>query len=195
MTKAERTRHFIVEKAAPLINRKGMAGTSINDIVEATSLTKGSVYGNFENKDEICLEAFDYLVKRMGADMSQAMSRANTSREKMDALFTYYLNNVTAEKNYGCPIMNFGTESDDTNPAVKVKVNKAILNTQSAFAKIIRAGIETGEFKKTVDAEAFAIKAFAMIEGSMWVARLQGSPKQMQLIIDLLKKEINDYCQ
>ncbi|OQP55842.1 hypothetical protein A4H97_19790 [Niastella yeongjuensis] len=195
MTKAERTRHFIVEKAAPIINRKGMAGTSINDIVEATSLTKGSVYGNFESKDEICLEAFDYLVKRVGADMSQAMSRGTTSREKLDALFSYYISNVTGENNYGCPIMNFGTEADDTNPAVKVKVNKAIVNTQSVFAKIIRAGIESGEFKKTVDADAFAIKAFAMIEGGMWIARLQGSPKQLLLIIDVLKQEINDYCQ
>ncbi|MBO9201044.1 MULTISPECIES: TetR/AcrR family transcriptional regulator [Niastella] len=195
MTKAERTRHFIVEKAAPIINKKGMAGTSINDIVEATSLTKGSVYGNFESKDEICLEAFDYLVKRVGADMSHAMSRANTSREKLDALFNYYINNVTVETNYGCPIMNFGTEADDTNPIVKLKVNKAILATQAIFAKIIRAGIETGEFKKTVDADAFAIKAFAMIEGGMWIARLQGNPKQMQLIVDSLKQEINDYCQ
>ncbi len=195
MTKAERTRHFIVEKAAPIINKKGMAGTSINDIVEATCLTKGSVYGNFESKDEICLEVFDYLVKRVSADMSQATARAITSREKLEALFTYYINNVTDENNYGCPIMNFGLEADDTNPAVKVKVNKAIANTQGVFAKIIRSGIESGEFKKTVDADAFGVKAFAMIEGGMWVARLQGSPKQMHLIIDALKKEINDYCQ
>lgn len=195
MTKAERTRHFIVEKAAPIINKKGMAGTSINDIVEATSLTKGSVYGNFESKDEICLEAFDYLVKRVGADMSQAMSRANNNREKLEAIFGYYLNNVTLENNYGCPLLNFGTEADDTNPAVKVKVNKAILHIQGTIAKIIRSGIEAGEFKKTLDADAFAIKAFAMIEGGMWIARLQGSPKQMQLIIDSLRKEINDYCQ
>jgi TetR/AcrR family transcriptional repressor of nem operon len=195
MTKAERTRHFIVEKAAPIINKKGMAGTSINDIVEATCLTKGSVYGNFESKDEICLEAFDYLAKRVASDMSQAMSRATTNREKMEAVFTYYLNNVMAENNLGCPLLNFGTEADDTNPAVKVKVNKAILHTQSTFAKIIRAGVEAGEFKKTIDADAFAIKAFAMIEGGMWIARLQGSPKQMQLIIDALRQEINDYCQ
>ncbi|MFL5747567.1 MAG: TetR/AcrR family transcriptional regulator [Niastella sp.] len=195
MTKAERTRHFIVEKAAPIINKKGMAGTSINDIVEATCLTKGSVYGNFESKDEICLEAFDYLAKRVGADMSQAMSRANTNREKLVDLLDYYINNVMAENNYGCPLMNFGIEADDTNPAVKVKVNKAILTTQSLFARIVRAGIETGEFKKTVDADAFAIKAFAMIEGGMWIARLQGSPKQMQVIIGSLRQEINDYCQ
>lgn len=195
MTKAERTRHFIVEKAAPIINKKGMAGTSINDIVEATCLTKGSVYGNFESKDEICLEAFDYLVKRVAADMSQAMSRANNNHEKLEAIFGYYLNNVSAENSYGCPLLNFGTEADDTNPAVKVKVNKAILHTQGLIAKIIRTGIEAGEFKKTLDADAFAIKAFAMIEGGMWISRLQGSPKQMQLIIDSLRQEINDYCQ
>lgn len=193
MTKAERTRHFIVEKAAPIINRKGMAGTSINDIVEATSLTKGSVYGNFESKDEICLEAFDYLVKRVAADMSQAMSRATTNYGKLEAVFGYYMNNVTAEHTYGCPLLNFGTEADDTNPAVKLKVNKAINQIQGLFAKLIRAGIEAGEFKKTIDADAFAVKAFAMVEAGMWISRLQGSPKQMQLIIDSLKQEINDY--
>ena len=195
MTKAERTRHFIVEKAAPIINKKGMAATSINDIVEATSLTKGSVYGNFESKDEICLEAFDYLVKRLSADVSMAISRAATNRDKLYALFDFYLGNVLLDSNYGCPLMNFGTEADDTNPIVKHKVSKAILATQNSIAKIIRAGIEAGEFKPSLDADTFAVKAFAMIEGGMWVVRIQGNAKQLQTIIDLLKQEIKDYCR
>src|SRR5690349_16028700 len=163
MTKAERTKHFIVEKAAPIINKKGMAATSINDITEATSLTKGSVYGNFESKDEICLEAFDYLVKRVAADMSMAMSRAVTNRDKLFALFDYYLSTISQQNSYGCPLMNFGTEADDTNPVVKQKVNKAILTTQNIIAKIIHAGIAAGEFKSSFEADTFAIKAFAMI--------------------------------
>jgi TetR/AcrR family transcriptional repressor of nem operon len=195
MTKAERTRHFIVEKAAPIINKKGMAATSINDIVEATRLTKGSVYGNFENKDEICHEAFDYLVKRVGADMAMHMSRATTNEEKLYALFDYYISTLTQENNFGCPLMNFGTEADDTNPIVKHKVNKAILATQGLVAKVVRAGIEAGEFQKSFDAESFSIKAFAMIEGGMWMARLQGNTKQLQVIFDQLKKEIKDYCK
>ena len=195
MTKAERTRHFIVEKAAPIINKKGMAATSINDIVEATRLTKGSVYGNFENKDEICHEAFDYLVKRVSADMAMHMSRATTNEEKLYALFDYYISTLTQETNFGCPLMNFGTEADDTNPIVKHKVNKAILATQGLVAKVVRAGIEAGEFQKSFDAESFSIKTFAMIEGGMWMARLQGNTKQFQVILDQLKKEIKDYCK
>ena len=48
MTKAEKTKQYIIEKTAPVFNRKGFAGTSMNDIVEVTGLTKGSIYGNFE---------------------------------------------------------------------------------------------------------------------------------------------------
>jgi TetR/AcrR family transcriptional regulator, transcriptional repressor for nem operon len=195
MTKAERTKHFIVEKAAPIINKKGMAATSINDITEATKLTKGSVYGNFESKDEICLEAFDYLVKRLSADIEMAIGRATSNRDKLYALFDFYLGTITQNNNYGCPLMNFGIEADDTNPQIKSKVNKAIIATENRIAKIIRAGIEAGEFKQTMDAESFATKTFAMIEGGLWIARIQGNSKQLQTIIDLLKQEIKDYSR
>ncbi|MFW6333752.1 MAG: TetR family transcriptional regulator, partial [Desulfosalsimonas sp.] len=42
-TKSERTRRRIIEKAAPVINKKGAAGTSIADLADATGLTKGGI--------------------------------------------------------------------------------------------------------------------------------------------------------
>jgi TetR/AcrR family transcriptional repressor of nem operon len=195
MTKAERTRHFIIEKAAPLINRKGMAGTSINDIMEATRLTKGSVYGNFENKEEICAEAFDYLIKRITSSLDMAMGGKKTYKEKLFAFIDYYPSTLTQDGYFGCPMLNFGTEADDTNPIIKQKVSKAINATEASIAKLVQAGIKSGEFSKTVDAEAFALKAFAMIEGGMWIARMQNSNKQILLINDMLKKEIAQFTQ
>jgi len=195
MTKAERTRHFIIEKAAPLINRKGMAGTSINDIMEATQLTKGSVYGNFENKEEICYEAFDYLIKRVSSSLNAAMSSKKTYKEKLFAFIDYYPGTLTQEGYYGCPMLNFGTEADDTNPIMKQKVGKAIAATESLVAKLVQGGIEEGEFQKTVDPEAFSVKAFAMIEGGMWIARTQNSNKQILLINEMLKKEIEQFSR
>ena len=65
MSKAEKTKEFIIEKSAPIFNKKGYAGTSLADIMEATNLTKGSIYGNFENKDELyepVLEKYYLLV-------------------------------------------------------------------------------------------------------------------------------------
>ncbi len=62
MNKAERTRHFIIEKAAPIFNTKGYAGTSLSDMTEATGLTKGSIYGNFADKDEVALACFEHIL-------------------------------------------------------------------------------------------------------------------------------------
>ncbi len=195
MTKAERTRHFIIEKAAPLINRKGMAGTSINDIMEATQLTKGSVYGNFENKEEICSEAFDYLMKRLLSSLDAAMAGKKTYREKLFAFLDFYPPTLKQEGYYGCPMMNFGNEADDTNPDIKQKVSKAIAASEAKIAKLVQAGIDNGEFRKDVDAEIFSVKLFTMLEGGMWISRMQSSNKQVLLVIDILKKEITQFSQ
>ena len=48
--RSEKTRQFIIETTASLFNKKGYAGTSMSDLTEATKLTKGSIYGNFERE-------------------------------------------------------------------------------------------------------------------------------------------------
>lgn len=192
MTKAERTRQFIIEKAAPIINRKGMAGTSISDIMEATKLAKGGVYGNFENKDEICAEAFDYLLGIVGSAIQAKLAGKTSAKEKFFALLDYYKNGLLKEDHYGCPLLNFGTEADDTNPLIKEKVSKAITDSQARIAKLLRTGIEAGEFKPDLDATQFAAKAFSMIEGAILVCRVQGNNRQMRIITDILRKEIEE---
>jgi AcrR family transcriptional regulator len=43
-----------------LFNTKGYNSTSLSDITQATGLTKGSIYGNFENKDQVAIEVYKY---------------------------------------------------------------------------------------------------------------------------------------
>jgi TetR/AcrR family transcriptional repressor of nem operon len=89
MTKAERTRQFIIEKAAPIFNQKGIAGTSMSDIMEATKLAKGGLYGNFESKEEICLESFKYLTDSLSDEIGRAIAVKSTAKEKLFALLEF----------------------------------------------------------------------------------------------------------
>ena len=190
MTKAERTRQFIIEKAAPIFNKKGMAGTAISDIMEATKLAKGGVYGNFESKDEICLEAFNYLTRNLSAALNQSMEGKTSAKDKLFSLFDFYKDRLFKSPNGGCPILNFGTEADDTNPVIKKRVVAAIENSQSRIANVVKQGVESGEFKPTFDAAIFAVKAFTMLEGAILISRVQSNNSHMILITDLLKAEI-----
>ncbi len=181
---------MIIEKAAPIFNKKGIAGTAISDIMEATKLAKGGVYGNFDSKDEICTESFNYLLQTIGAAINQSMEDKSTASEKLFALIDFYRDRLFKSNRGGCPILNFGTEADDTNPKIKQKVKEAIQVSESRISRLVYEGIATGEFKKTFNAEIFAIKMFTMVEGAIMISRVQGSDHQMSVVADLLKAEI-----
>jgi TetR/AcrR family transcriptional repressor of nem operon len=194
MTKAERTRQFIIEKAAPIFNKKGIAGTAISDIMEVTKLAKGGVYGNFESKEEICLEAFNYLTTSLGNAINQSMDGKKSAKEKLFALLDFYAERLTKSNNGGCPILNFGAEADDTNPVMKQRVKEAISTSQKRIANVVKQGLEAGEFKDLFNAETFGIKMFTMIEGAILISRVQSSNSHMMLITDMLKTEIEENC-
>ena len=191
MNKAERTKQFIIEKAAPIINKKGMAGTSLSDIMEATKLAKGGIYGNFESKDEICVSSFIYLTQKLGSQMDIAVSKGMTAREQFFNLMKIYKANENTEG--GCPILNFGVEADDTHPFVKAKVKKVIHMSQKRIFDILSKGIANNEISFNLDPKIFSIKVFAMIEGAILCRRILESEEQMSVIMDAIQKEFESY--
>lgn len=194
MSKADRTRQFIIGKAAPIFNKKGVAGTSISDIMEATKLAKGGIYGNFTTKEEISIEAFDYMMEAVISKIKELTDQKKSSKDKLFVILEFYRTYPHKPViSGGCPILNFGVEADDTNPVIRKKVRDAIHYFQDSIEKLVRRGINYGEFSKQWDAEAFAVKMFSMIEGGVLISRIHGDNRQMSLLVDLLQQEITGY--
>lgn len=191
MGKAELTRQFIIEKSAPIFNRKGVAGTSISDILKATKLAKGGVYGNFSSKEEIVMAVFDYMVEEEKQRLKNVTATATTSAGKFEALFAHY-ERFPMEQTVsgGCPMLNFGVEADDTNPGLKKKVSELVLYFQSRIAKMVQYGKEHGEFRGDWDEKKFAIRMFSMLEGAILVSGVLGHNKQMLVVVDALREEM-----
>lgn len=57
--KGTQTRQNIIAKALRLFCVKGYYNTSINDILEATGLTKGGFYGHFASKEDLWYAVYD----------------------------------------------------------------------------------------------------------------------------------------
>jgi AcrR family transcriptional regulator len=175
MSKAEKTRQFIIETTAPIFNQKGYAGTSISDLTEATGLTKGSIYGNFQNKDEVALAAFDH---NHGLIKSAVIQRMDAMAHPVDKLRVYLdvfgdFNYIKALQ-YGCPILNTAIEADDTHPDLREKAVGAIHNWYKHIAGILKAGQDNGQIKQDVDHSDFAGAYIALIEGGVMLAKVTG---------------------
>jgi AcrR family transcriptional regulator len=192
MTKGEKTRQFIIEQTAPLFNTRGVSGTAISDIMEATQLAKGSFYVHFDNKEELVNCAVDYNLKLFVERTTAVADRYETAKDKFFGLLDYMGDPLNPPVKGGCPMMNFGMEADDTNPVIKEKVNQIVCSVQDSMAQILKKGIADGEFKKDWDADTFATKAYAMIEGGILISRVSGDITKMKMLVGLLKKEISE---
>lgn len=192
MSKAERTRAFIVEKTAPIFNKKGYAGTSLSDMTEATGLTKGSIYGNFADKDEVALAALDYNLKKISQMVSAEMEKRASYRDKLKVYVEVYGN----ETKYpffgsGCPIMNATTECDDTNPALARKAGQALLDWKNKVVGLIESGKKTGEFKAETNPEQAALTIISLIEGAILFTRAGYQAETRKMIINSVEQAIN----
>jgi len=189
MTKAEKTRQFIVEKTAPIFNKKGYAGTSISDMTEATGLTKGSIYGNFANKDEVALAAFDHNVKKVTSMIRAEMDKKKTVREKLLVYVDVYDRSQGFPEG-GCPILNTAVESDDTHEDLRKRVMGIILSWKDYIITLLEEGVRTKEFKDIADPEQTALSIIATIEGGIMIARVTGKPHYKHQVLQHVGKMI-----
>ena len=190
MTKAEKTRQFIIEQAAPLFNTKGVAGTSMSDIMDATGMAKGGLYGHFETKEDLSYAVVDHNMNQVGLKLRAAINKATTAKGKLEAALDFFSNPMKPPVEGGCPLLNFGMEADDTNPVIRKKVKNGIEETERVLQQIIEEGISNGEFKDNNNAREMAIKMFAMIEGATMICRVSGHNNQMKIIIDILRRDL-----
>jgi len=193
MTKAEKTKQFIIEQAATIINEKGISGTSIDDVLKAAKVAKGCLYNHFESKDELSLACVDYLLGKLTERRDALICRQATATEKLHAFMEMNKNALNSLVTGGCPIVNLSTESDDTNPVIKKKLKKVIEGYNKLFIQIIQEGIDAGEFSNKINAEEFAFKMFTSIEGAGIMCRIMNSNKPMHIVISSLKTELETF--
>jgi len=180
-TKAQQTSDFIIQKVAPIFNKNGYYGTSMSDLVDATGLTKGAIYGNFKNKEELAFIAFKYNVDRVVNKIREELSTIKSPIQQLYGLTNFY----RAYKSYtieygGCPILNIGVDANHQNPELLKRVQEVILKLQSYITKMIQNGIYAGEIRKEVNPKTHARKLFTLIEGAVFMSATMNDEMYIQ---------------
>ncbi|PYF69384.1 TetR family transcriptional regulator [Pedobacter nutrimenti] len=184
LSKSERTRNFIIEVTADIFNKKGYAGTALSDLTLATGLSKGSIYGNFENKEEVALAVFDYNLEKINRIVQQHIQKADSFQDKLMVYAKVYDQfNIAGFPQGGCPILNTATEADDTHNLLKDKAAKAVIRWKKGLEHLILSGVEAGEFKKGTDHTRMALSIIALIEGGIMIAKVTNSQASLDKIM------------
>jgi TetR/AcrR family transcriptional regulator, transcriptional repressor for nem operon len=189
--KSDRTRQFIIEKAAPVFNKKGIAGTSLTDLTQATGLTKGSIYGNFKDKDDLAVSVFKYNISNIEAFFAHEMGKANTCAEKLLVYPRIYRKIYKLMIDYGgCPILNTATEADDTHQSLCQLVAETVTRWKKQIIELIDLGKQEGEIQADTNPTAISEIIISLFEGGGILAKVTGEETYMKNTLDHMEKLI-----
>lgn len=178
LKKSEKTTKFIIETVAPIFNSKGYTATSMNDITEATGLTKGAIYGNFENKEALAIAAFNKNVNDLLVKIAIHQKKGKSPLQKLLLIPDFYRNYYEHSKKLGgCPILNVGVDATGLKTDLIVNVRQVIRKTQDNIAKLVEWGISEGEIKSSIDPLEFAKKLYSRIQGAVFMMYVMDDPK------------------
>ncbi len=193
--KSYRTRQFIIQKAAPVFNKKGVSGTSLSDLAKATGLTKGSIYGNFKNKDDLAVCVFQYHMANIEKFFTNELAKAETPKEKLLAYPGVFRKIFKAMTAYGgCPILNTAAEADDTHKPLAKLASEAVCRWKKQIMELVETGKKTGEFNAQTDADAISEIIISLFEGAGIMAKITGRESFMNHTLDHMEKLIRSIC-
>ena len=181
MGKAERTKDFIIQQVAPVFNRKGYAATSLKDLTDTTGLSKGAIYGNFTNKDELAIRAFEHNLSFIKDQLKENIVAGRTYLEKLLA-YPKTFRNIFRQviQSGGCPIVNTAIDSGDVNDQLQAAVRAAIGEWKRAIVALVEGGIESGELTRISNAENTARVLICLVEGGYAMTRATGDECYME---------------
>jgi len=185
----EKSRQEIIEKAAPVFNQYGLAGTKLHMLIEATGFQKGGIYLHFDNKVHLAREVFKHNLQLLKRNYQQEIDKAGVPKTQLIAF-------VTAFKKFiihppvkgGCPLLNIAIEADDTDETNRLLVKDYINEWKDEIEFILQKGIQSGDFKEDIDITQEAFFIIASIEGSIMLGQVKRSGGLMLGVADSLQR-------
>ncbi len=195
--KGRLTRQNIVEKSLQLFSVKGYYNTSINDILEATDLTKGGLYGHFKSKEDIWYAVYEEAVsiwRRLVFDDMRTVSNPLLRIEKViDRIMRDYLAaNVFAG---GCFFLNMLVELSGQSASMSRHMLKGYVRFSRLMRDWLKEAGEKGMLKPGLNYKDITSFMVIALNGASAVYTASRDPniwrqttEQLKFYIDQLKQ-------
>jgi AcrR family transcriptional regulator len=146
--KKAQTRERLIEAAARVFAEKGFASTSLDEVADAAGLTKGAVYSNFENKEDLVVAVLRAHQDRQSG-IKDIATAAGTLEEQQAVAGRLFSESVAQERDAFLLLLDF-TAYALRNPAVYADFLERHRAGHKEVADMIEeagAGLNTKGFK------------------------------------------------
>jgi AcrR family transcriptional regulator len=160
-----KTRSRIVATAADLIRVRGVGGTTVDDVVSASQVSKSQFYRHFDDKPALVRAVIELVGERTINGERERLSAVKTFAGLQRWRDAFVANSALQESRYGCALGSLANEVSDQDAIARVKLNDLFAAWQELFEDVIHRFQRQGMIPQDVDVAQLATGFVAAVQG------------------------------
>lgn len=182
-------RDEVLDKALLVFWQKGYDGASVQDLVDATGLNRGSLYNAFGDKADLFAEVMErYRAASPAKPLAQAAQNPDDDGNALE-LIAEFLNALVVRaqsdrEHKGCLLTNTSAGHYGCTDSMSAWVRDTFDSLQSTLTVLIKRGQDRGHITPAAEADALACFVVAAAQGLNVMARNNASAAHLQAIAD-----------
>jgi TetR/AcrR family transcriptional repressor of lmrAB and yxaGH operons len=177
------TRERLVAAMTDALQRRGLHGVGLAELLQAAQAPKGVLYHHFPGgKTELAVAAIDAVVSHIDASLQRLQQRPGSALDALRQWLTQagqYLQRSGFER--GCPLATVALESTPQDEAIRAAVARGFALLRERLAQVlVQAGVNAAR------APGLAALVVSAYEGALMQARVAGNVQALQATTDTL---------
>ncbi|AXT57515.1 TetR family transcriptional regulator [Aquimarina sp. MMG015] len=147
---------YLLEKGVEIIWSKGYNGTSVNDIVKAADVPKGSFYFYFDSKEDFAIKALDkYFTMQFSPALDILQNSDGSPKERLLNFYQFRIKVLKEqlECKMGCLGCNLSNEMSEHNENIRNAVLDRHNLVKTEITKVVKEAQQSGEINSSINAE------------------------------------------
>ena len=186
------SRERIVERAAELFAERGVAGTSLDEVLAAAGAGKGQLYHYFSGRDELVEAAVGMRCTQVVAGLNQELGSVASLAELEQAL-AGFVGGFEQMGLPGCPIGSLVAEVAGRNEGARLQTAAAFGAWERLFADAIDRMRARGELRADASPSVLATALLASVEGGMVLSQARKDPTSLHVAVEAGLAQLRTY--
>lgn len=178
---------YVLESAMQLFWRKGYEATSLQDLLQATGLSKSSLYDSFGNKQSLFEAAFTRYFDMRAVLMREELGRAASPLAFIRNCLNSVLEDVAPGHGpRGCMLVNVANEFSTNDPSVEKLIFLATRRFREVFVEAFEQAKISGEVSQSKDPASLALFMHCAMSGLRAQVKSGIARKEILTVIEII---------
>lgn len=182
----------VLKKIMNLFWEKGYNGTSVDDLVQASGISRSSLYDTFGDKEQLYLAALKFYRDKSSQQQDESLASIASPRKKIEALFRVSVHDILEDKKgKGCFLVNATTELGNQLKPVAEEAKSNLDAMESFFLEQVKAGQASGEITRDFKPRALARYLFSGLTGLRVLGQTRKDKELLDDVVRVILKSLD----